>query len=75
MMINKEFALTGLGHWVGHCPTNGNVASLILSQGTCLGYGFDPQMRLLEEATDQCVLSGTDVPLPLSFPPFLSSNK
>ena len=41
-MINKEFALTGLGHWVGHCPTNGNVASLILSQGTCLGRGQVP---------------------------------
>ena len=33
-------ALMGVAQWTGHCPANQKVASLIPSQGTCLGCGL-----------------------------------
>ena len=32
----------GVAQLVGHCPMNGEVASLIPSQSTCLDCGFGP---------------------------------
>ena len=42
--IRSILALTGVAQWVGHRPAKQKVASSILSQGTCLGCGFCPQV-------------------------------
>ena len=36
-------ALAGVTQWIEHQPVNQRVASLIPSQGTCLGCGSGPQ--------------------------------
>ena len=57
-------ALAGVAQWVEHQPANGKVEGSIPSQGTCLGCGPDPQLRVHE----------IDVSLPLSFPSPLSKK-
>ena len=39
---------------VGALSRTPKVADLIPGQGTCLGYGFDPQSGYVQEAADQC---------------------
>ena len=39
---------------VGCCPTKRKVTSLIPGQGSCLGWGFNPQSGHIQKATDGC---------------------
>lgn len=39
---NGGCALASVTRLVGHCPMHCKVASLILGQDTCPGYGLDP---------------------------------
>ena len=39
-----QSALTGVALWTGHCPAKPRVAGLIPSQGTCLGFKFNPSL-------------------------------
>ena len=41
----QSLALAGVAQWIEHRPVNQRVASLIPSQGTCLGCGPGPQQR------------------------------
>ena len=40
----SKSALAGVAQWTGHGPANQRFASLIPSQGTCLGCGPGPQL-------------------------------
>ena len=63
----KNFlALTGVAQLVGHCPAKQKVVDLIPSQGTCLGYGFGPQVGMHKRG-NQCFSP--------SFPLSLKVNK
>ena len=59
-------ALAGAAQWVKCRPTNGKVASLVPSQGTCLGCGPGSLAGGMGEATSQYI-SHT-----LLFPPSFS---
>ena len=67
-------SLAGVAQWIEHQPANQRVASLIPSQGTCLGCGLcalTPSGRLLKaEGNRWMFLSHIDVSLPLFLPPF-----
>ena len=52
--------------WLENHLADWKVASLIPSQGTCLGCEYGPWSRCVWEAPDQCFLSHIDVSLPLS---------
>ena len=41
--LNPSLALAGVAQWIEHGPENQRVASLIPSQGTCLGCRPGPQ--------------------------------
>ena len=63
-------ALTGVAQWIECWPANQRVLSLIPSQGTCLGCGPHPQLRLHKRQPHN------DVSLPLFVPLFpLFKNK
>ena len=40
---NTQGALAGVAQWIEHWPVKQRVAGLIPSQGTCPGWGSDPQ--------------------------------
>ena len=46
--------LTGVAEWVGHCPANQKVDSLIPGQSTYLGCRPGPWSRSVREAADRC---------------------
>ena len=52
IILKGNTALTGVAQLVGYCPTKKMVTTLIPSQGTCLGCGFNPWLRQTQEATD-----------------------
>ena len=58
--------LTSVAKWVEHQPVNQKVASLIPSQGTCLGCRLDPQSGACERQPH------IDVSLTLFLSPFPS---
>ena len=64
-------ALAGVAQWIERRPENQRVASLIPSQGTCLGCGPGPQQGAHERQTP------IDVSVPLFVPSFpaLKINK
>ena len=43
ILRDQKTALARVVQWIEHRPANQGVASLILSQGTCLGCGPGPQ--------------------------------
>ena len=57
---NTKLALAGVAQWIECCPANQKVASLIPSQGTCLGCGSGPQWVVCERQPH------VDVSLPFS---------
>ena len=70
------FALAGMAQLVGCRPAKWKVASLILGQGTSLGFRPSPQLGCVSEVNDQC-FSHTlmFLSLSLSLPSPLSKNK
>ena len=64
--FKKVLALAGVGQWIERRPANQSVARWIPSQGTCLGCGSGPQLRVCERQPH------IDVSLPLFLPPFPS---
>ena len=63
-----EVALAGVAQWIKHWPANQKVASSVLSQGTCLGYGPGPQLGT-------CKRQPIDVSLPhWCFCPYLAPS-
>ena len=65
----EAVALAGVAQWIEHQPANQRVASLIPSQGTCLGCRPGPQWGAHERQPH------IDVSLSLSFPFPPSKNK
>ena len=59
-------SLTGVAHLVGPHPGKWMIASLIPSQGTCLGCGFSPWSGHVQEATDTCFSPSLLPSLPIS---------
>ena len=45
---NKGGALAGVAQWIEHWPVNRKFTNLIPGQGTCLGCGPGPQLRVCE---------------------------
>ena len=66
----KRIALAGVAQWIDSRPANQKVASLIPSQGTCLGWGPGPQWGCVRGNHTLMFLS-----LPFSLPSSLSQNK
>ena len=71
-----------MAYWIEHQPANQSVASLIPSQGTCLGCGSGAQQGVCERQlidvsiAHPCFSSNINVSLPLFLFPFLlSQNK
>ena len=60
----EAVALAGVAQWIEHQPANQRVASLIPSQGTCLGCGPGPWLRACERQL-----------IDVSLPPFTLSLK
>ena len=58
--ITPQLALAGVAQWIEHQTVNQRVASLIPSQGTCLGFWARCPVRGVQEVTH------SDVSLPLS---------
>ena len=70
------FALARWLSWVNRHPVHQNVAGSIPVQGTCLGWGFDPQLGHMWEASDWCFsLTSVSLSLSLSLLPSLKINK
>ena len=61
----RKRPLTGVAQLVGHRATKWKVTGSVPSQGTCLGYGFSPQLGCLREAANRCF--SLDLSLPFSF--------
>ena len=66
-------ALTGVAQLVGLCAAEQKVASLIPSQGTCLGCGFGPWLGHIQGADNQSfsltlifLFLSSSLPCPLS---------
>ena len=74
MINNWSLALAGVAQWIAHQPENTNVASLIPSQGTCLGCGMVPSWGHVR-GNQLMYLSHINVSFPLSLPSHLSKNK
>ena len=64
-----SIVLAGVAQWIECRPVNQRVAGSIPSQGTCLGYRPNPQLRAHKRQPH------TDVSLPLFLPPFPSLMK
>ena len=58
----QSVTLAGWLIWLEHRPIHQKVGGSIPSQGTCLGYGFNPWLGYIWEATDRCF----SLSLPLS---------
>ena len=58
-------ALAGVAQWIEGWPANQRVAGLIPSQGTCLGCGAGPQLRVPKRQPH----------IDVSLPPFLEKLK
>ena len=71
LMIN----LAGVTQWTEYWPVNQIVSGSIPGQGTRLGFGPGPQLRVCEMKPIEMFLSHIDVSFPLSFPSLLSKNK
>ena len=74
-ILKIKDALAGVAQWIECRPANQKVAGLIPCQGTCLGCGPGPQLRLCEKQP-RCI-SHTSMFLSLSpsFPLSLRINK
>ena len=73
MYKNKQEPLARWLVWLEPHPMHQKAASLVPSQGTYPGCGFNPQLGRMWETTDQCfsltlMFLSPSLPLPLSHP-------